>query len=82
MKLAEIRSLLGSMNKYSKFTAMFGGTFVAVISLAAVVLFILAGTYVEYYHAAQLSQQLAECVKPCLGITAIGVLVADALPAE
>ncbi|MCR4616191.1 MAG: hypothetical protein K5756_08605 [Clostridiales bacterium] len=82
MKLTEMRSLLRGMNKYSKFTAMFGGTFTAAIYIASIILFILAGTYMEYYHAAQLSQQLAECVKPCLGITAIGVLVADALPAD
>lgn len=82
MKLAEIRSLLRSMNKYSKFAAIFGGIFVAVIFIAAVILFVLAGTYLEYYRAAQLSQQLAACVKPCLGITAIGVLAADAIPAD
>ncbi len=80
MKFAnKILSELRSINKYSKLVFRTGGTVIWLIYLTAVALYILAGTKLDYYFAVDLSQQLIDCIKPCMGVTLLSMIVAETI---
>lgn len=74
---ADIKKTAKGINRFSAYLMIYGGIIVITLWAAALFLYIYKGEIAGYYECAELSSQLFDCGKDCLGASFVPALMLE-----